>query len=175
MISSFITHLIDRRYPSRFSLAKAKENSGLRLKHEGDMKAATVDECILKIEREIIVLETKLFDSSEQYIQLVNSENSWKRLMIESDQNRPKKKRKIEAEENKYQEVGVMDKKLQEVGVMDIVSEELSNRERDRSNQLQLILAGNMKFQTEFLNSSKEFAERIEEKLIQILSNYFSR
>ena len=138
----------------------------MRLKSEGNKKDPTVDECIAVIERKLIVLEAELFKSSDLYIQLVNLENSWKRLKIkaakiEAAKPCPKKKRKVEVEDNKYQEIGAED----------IVSEELSNRERDRCDQLQLIIADNVKRLAEFLKSSKEFAERIEEKFSQIHKN----
>ena len=176
MSSSYFSGLIEQRYPSQiFSVAQAKKDAGLRLEPEGGKKATAVVEGITEIEIKLRLLEAELFVSSEQYKLLVQFENSWKRLQIEVAKSRINnektrdKKRRIEVEDNKSQEVdAAANKKSQEVGVKDFVSEKLLNRERDRCNQLQLILAENTKWQTEFLNSSKEFADQIEKKVSQI-------
>ena len=162
MNSSYFAHLISRRYPQKLSSAQAKRDAGFRVKAEGELKATTLKEGIKEIEIKLSKLEAELFGSSEKYKELVRLENCWKRLQIDADKikinnnknYRPKKKRRIDEEDNISKEVSVEHIIMQE-----------SVGERDKFNQLQQILLDNQEKHTEFMKSTKDFAERIMKKI----------
>jgi hypothetical protein len=135
MNSSYFAHVIGRRYPQKLSSAQAKKDAGLRVKAEGEFKATTLKEGIKEIEIKLSQLEAELFGSSEEYKELVRLENCWKRLQIDADKIKinnnknyqPKKKRRIDEEDNKLSK---------EVGVEHIISQE-SVGNWDKFNQSQ--------------------------------------
>jgi len=137
MSSSFVSNLINLRYPKNLTVDQAKRDAGFRVKEfksksstfeDGveeiaDLRvvakgeATTLKKGIKDIEIKLLKLETELFNRSEEYRELVKLENSWKRLQIKVDAIKinnnkycqAKKKRRIVVDGNTSQEVVVED------------------------------------------------------------------
>ena len=180
MTSSYLSSLIDRRYPESISLVQAQINAGLSdtndiknhaktnvnlsaKKKKRISKRPTNIKELKKIEEQLRIMEAKLYESSEDYKELVKFENSWKRLQTECA--KIKKNNNNNYVPKKRPRSNDKDDAFQEVEEVDDVSQEVLVQERVRFDQLQKVLLDNHKKQTEFMNSFKDFMERILKKV----------